>query len=89
MPLAAGVPGGMELTIVLLLLVIPLGFAYLIAKDAGKRGSSHTLAWGYSRSSTASRSGESSSWAFSTGSSETTSGNSRNGGRVIPLSAKG
>lgn len=45
-PLQIGVPGGMELAIILLILVIPLGIGYWVSQDARKRGSNHHRAWG-------------------------------------------
>ena len=45
-PLQVGVPGGIELAVILLILVIPLGIGYWVSQDAKRRGSSHHLAWG-------------------------------------------
>lgn len=43
--LQIGVPGGMELAI-LLLLVVPILAGYWVSKDTKKRGSDHHIAWG-------------------------------------------
>lgn len=45
-PLQFGVPGGMELAVIFLLLIIPLAIGYWVSRDAKKRGSNHHLAWG-------------------------------------------
>lgn len=44
-PLQFGVPGGMELVIIIFL-IIPLAIGYWVSQDAKKRGSDHHLAWG-------------------------------------------
>lgn len=49
-PLQVGVPGGTELLIVVLVLivalVIPAVTGYWIGRDANRRGSDHHVAWG-------------------------------------------
>lgn len=45
-PLQFGVPGGMELAVIFLILIIPLAIGYWVGQDAKKRGSNHHLAWG-------------------------------------------
>ncbi|MDX1748626.1 MAG: hypothetical protein R3324_22060, partial [Halobacteriales archaeon] len=44
--LQIGVPGGLELGVLLIILVIPLSIGYWVSQDAQKRGSDHHLAWG-------------------------------------------
>ena len=49
-PLQAGFPGAVELAVILvvflILVVLSLAVAYWVARDAGRRGSDHRLAWG-------------------------------------------
>ena len=44
--LQSGAPGGPELLILLLTVVVPLAISYYISRDAKGRGSRHALAWG-------------------------------------------
>ncbi|WP_380678969.1 hypothetical protein [Salinigranum sp. GCM10025319] len=44
--LQSGAPGGPELLILLLTIVVPLAISYYIYRDAKRRGSRHALAWG-------------------------------------------
>lgn len=50
LPLQVGVPGGIEIIILLLIFfisfIIPLAISFFIYRDAKKRGSQHALAWG-------------------------------------------
>lgn len=50
LPLQVGVPGGIEVLILLFIFfisfIIPLVISFLIYRDAKKRGSQHALAWG-------------------------------------------
>ena len=48
-PLQFGVPGGMELAVIFLLvflLAIPIAVGYWVSQDAKKSGSDHHVAWG-------------------------------------------
>jgi hypothetical protein len=49
LPLQAGIPGGPEMLVILLmaglLLIVPGVFAAFIYRDAKRRNSSHALAW--------------------------------------------
>lgn len=48
-PLQFGVPGGMELAVIFLLvfvLAIPIAVGYWVSQDAKKRGSGHHVVWG-------------------------------------------
>ena len=47
-PLQFGVPGGTELAVLALLLVIPLGIAYWVYGDAKRRGSDYAWNWAIS-----------------------------------------
>ena len=44
-PLFGPVPGGMELSVIALILVIALAPAYAVYRDAKERGSDHVYAW--------------------------------------------
>ena len=46
LPMQIGLPGGVEVLVILLILVVPLAVGYWVARDARRHGSDHHLAWG-------------------------------------------